>query len=340
MSNSNVSLVKNTSKHYNPVKDALKIVLIAAALSILAPTPVQAQSLSNGNNQSSTYSLMQDNSQSKTTYSREQITIGMGRVVNLINYFKRVYKDDGKTKKTEKEIKESEYIVNLFGTLDENSYGAFADNLDFFRANILDYRLIFVNGEFFDCSNNNRSYTKELIKGYKNVAVAMTNFKSTTTQDGKIKTEEQLKKDNSIADILEGLLISDEDINFLYEISNKNEEDITPEEKSEINKKYEELNEKLYYLIYPFRNNFEVSIHSKNGEEAISLNNALFFSNPFNEKNIEQTRINPLEYVNGKRETSEDSMIQKRVLVNVEGAVITAQATPDLKEYITPEIQQ
>jgi len=315
----------NISKRYFPVRNTIKLVLLLLTLGVLAPTPVQAKS-SHSKPHTATYSFLQDKPQSKTKYSEEEIERGVERVKNLIKYHKQDYKDDGKTEKTMREKLESDYIIDLFSHLDYNSYGKFAEKLEVILKKVSQFEIIFVNGEFFDFSTNNKSYTKELLQGYENIVVGIHYLNSDKTNDGILKTKEQSKYDNFAAEILKDCLISDKDFDFIYTGVNDYKENLTSSQKEENNKRLKKIACNLQLLAFVANKKGEISKYYENEIDTFSVNDFLYLSDENNGKCIKRFNNNPMYYFNGKSKTDKNAKPVKEILFTVEGGILKVKA--------------
>jgi len=306
MLNSKDAIVKNTSKRYSFARNAIKIALLFVSLGILAPTPIQAQSVaSNYRDFVSFRTGMQTDVEEmkETKYTQEEVDRSLKRLENLTVYFENIYKEDGKTKKSEAELKESDYIIKKIWPLKREEYGKYADKLEVLITKIAGYTLIFVNNDFLDCSEESWSYTNELEKGFSNLTYAMAGLQSDTTRDGKLKTEEQLASDKLTADLLKDYHITGEDITFVYNESKKKSEEKTSLEIPENEKRLEKIGRNLKFLIKIINKKCQVNSFSDEKREVIAINKTICLLNKENGIDKTEEIYNPLNVSNkGKKQ--------------------------------------
>jgi len=304
MLNSKDAIVKNTSKRFSFARNAIKIALLFVSLGILAPTPVQAESAAT-NSQSIALTgakvFTEVKKGKESEYTQEEIDRGIKRVLNLAAYYNSIYKEDGKTKKSKKELEESKYIVDLFGNLSMATYGKFADKLEVLKIRISDYCLVFANGQLFDCSIENIDYREELEKGYINALKALESLQSDTTKDGKIKTQEQLDLDKIAFDRFKEYIVSDADMEFVYTEFKNKAEGKTSIDLPENQKRLEKILRNINFLTKVAIYECEINNSIEGGKKISALNETICLYFELNGEDITKSKKNPMKPLDSEK---------------------------------------
>ncbi|NCB48714.1 MAG: hypothetical protein EOM55_03745 [Clostridia bacterium] len=305
----NIQAINKASKRYFPVKTILKLSLILLMLSSCTPNRTETEMVLDSNKSVQTKTQVESQKQKvaqtqvepdiqaelgikimpeiqvgpeievepqeKITYSEEEIAKGLSRVKNLVNYYENTTKlIDGKDiKKTKEELDESKYIINFFSNLESNTYGGFAGGFNFLKVKFLDFSLFYINGEFCDCSKDNKSLIKDFKQGVINTVEKIESLQSVTTEDGERKSQEKLELDNLTANFFKDYIITDEDIVYFYkEAYNTNYR--TTLEKSEDKKMIEKVARNLSFLTSVANEKIEEISFIDDGTLYISINNS------------------------------------------------------------------
>jgi len=305
MLNSKKANVNNTSKRFSFARNAIKIALLFVSLGILAPTPVQAENIASDLRY---YSFLKTKKQTEvekgeeTKYSKEEEDRSLRRLENFADYFGSAYRDDGKSRKSEADLIQSNYIIETIVNRAEKDLGKYADKLEVLITKIsTGYTVIFVNDEFLDIFKNSNSYTDELEKGFSNSAYAFADLQSDKTKDGKHKTEKQIESDKLTADLLKDYLITDKDMVFFYtEMKNKSEGKTSLAENEE---RLEKIARNLSFLIEIVNKNCQICRLSDEEREVIAINYAVCLLNKENGIDKTEEIYNPLNVSNkGKKQ--------------------------------------
>jgi len=222
MSNSKDPIIKNTSKRYSRMRNAIEIGLIFTALCAV-PTPVQAKILFSSQFNSFSDAEVQTAVQNEVAFSEEEIQKGTQRLNKLIEYYENELTQNGK-KKTQEELDSSRYIASLLKGLDRNALGKCAYNLQLLERedNIVfsdgskNIKFIAFNNEIIDCIIDGVNVTAEFKQGEKNLKEQLAILQSEYTENGEKKSENKINADKFATKSLEYKLITEKDLNDLY----------------------------------------------------------------------------------------------------------------------------
>jgi len=306
MFNSKKANVKNGSKRYSRMRNAIEIGLIFTALCAVLPTPVQAKVFTSSQFNSFSDAEVQTTSQKEVTFSEEEIQKGGDRVDKLIESYENELKQNG-TKKPQEELVKSRYIASLLKGLDKNALGKCAYNFNLLQFKESRFNFISLNDEILDCELSGVNVTEKYKQGEKNVKEELARRQSEYALDGKTKSEEEFKSDELISYLLGEQLFTEEELNYAFIYNNTNVQELSSNQLSNLSYGLLGIYSKLLFLANEASRGCYIETYEDEDEFIVMLNDLYYL---YYRKKIKDEWADYTHFMNDKLKEQKQNLIE------------------------------